>query len=84
MGLQTSSLIGQLADHGVPDGEALVAGFTGGELALVAPGALVTSWAGHALHTGALTGLAKALLAGDSPRVAVTSWKHTERKVREN
>lgn len=73
MGLQTSSLIGQLADHGVPHSKALVAGFTGGEFALVASGALVTPWAGHALHTGALTCRTMALLAGDSPRVTITS-----------
>lgn len=74
--LQTSRLIGQLADHTIPHGKALVAGLTVGELALVASGALVAAWARHALPAGAVAGRSMALLAGDSPRVAVTSWEH--------
>lgn len=82
LGLQTLGLIGQLAHHGVPDSKALVAGFTGGELTHVASGTLVTASAGHALRTSTLTCRTMALIAGDSPRVAVTSWRHTGRKVR--
>ena len=83
MGLQTLCLIGQFADHSVPDGEALVARFTGRELPVVTPGALVAARAEGAFHTGTLSCRAMTLLAGDSPRVAVTSWEYTERKVRE-
>ena len=71
MGLQMSSLSGQLADHVVPDGEALVAGFTDGEHPLVASGAFVAPQAGKAFHTGTLTCGTMALLAGYSSRVAV-------------
>lgn len=65
--LQAPRLIGQLANNHIPDSKALVARFTVGELALVAPGALVASWARCALHTCALAGRTMALLAGDSP-----------------
>lgn len=71
--LQAQRVIGQLTNNGVPDSEALVAGFTGRELTLVASGTLVTAWARHPLRTRALTGGTMALLAGDSARVAVTS-----------
>lgn len=74
--LQAPRLIGQLTNNHIPDSEALVAGFTGRELALVAPGTLVTAWAGRRLHTRALAGGAMALLAGDATRVAIASWEH--------
>lgn len=75
-GLQPTSLIGQLANHSVPDGEALVAGFTVRELSLVAPGTLVTARAWKAFHAGALPCGSITLLAGYSSGVAVTSWNH--------
>lgn len=73
--LQAPRLIGQLTNNHIPDSEALVAGFTGGELALVSPGTLVTAWAGRLLHTCALAGGAMALLAGDSTWLAIASWE---------
>lgn len=41
--LQAPRVIGQLTNDEVPGSEALVAGFTGRELALVSPGTLVTA-----------------------------------------
>lgn len=78
LGLQALGLIGQLANHRVPDGEAPVTAFTGGELAQVAPGTFVTPSSRNALHTGTLTRGLVTLPTGDSLWVAVTSWKHRE------
>lgn len=72
--LQAPRLIGQLSDDEVPDREALVAGLAGGELALESPGTLVTAGPRRPLPARALAGGAVALLAGESPRVAVASW----------
>lgn len=76
MGLQTASLIGQLVDHGVPTGEALVTAFADGELTLVASCTFITARTRNTLHTGALTCGTMALVAGDSPGVTVARWEN--------
>lgn len=65
-------LIGQLADDGVPLGEALVAAVTVWEGARESAGAGVTARAGHALHAHTVTAGFVALLLSDAARVAVT------------
>lgn len=74
--LQAPRVIGQLPHDGVPEGEAAVAGLTGGELALVAPGARVAARPVRPLRARALARCAVALLAGDSTRVAIAGWEH--------
>ena len=64
--------VGQLSDDHVPKSKALVAGRAVGEDARVAPGALVTAWALHALHTHTLASGLVTLWCLDAPGVAVT------------
>lgn len=64
--------VGQLSDDHVPNSKALVAGCAVGEDARVAPGALVTAWTLHTLHTHTLASGLVTLRCLDAPGVAVT------------
>lgn len=84
LGLQPLRLVLQLLHHQVPVGEAAVAGFTVGELALVSAGALVAAGTGNTVQTGALTRGPVTLGAGDPTRIAVAGWKKRRGKRRES
>ena len=77
LGDQSVGLVGQLPDHHVPVGEALVAPLAVGEGSRVSTGADVAARPGRPLHAHAAAAGFVALLLGGAPGVAVTGWRTT-------